>query len=152
MLQRRYPKLDARLLNLDDPDPAFAVQADIVYCYGTLYHLEHPARALAYLAARTKHFLLLETCVSPGDDEEINPVEEELAKPSQGLRGRGCRPTRSWVYTRLREHFEHAYLTTTQPWHEEFPLVWEFEPDSSVPIRGVRASRPAPRRRLAAPS
>jgi hypothetical protein len=137
LLRRLYPQLDSRLLDLDNPDPSFVDRAEIVYCYGTLYHLERPAEALAFLAARATDLLLLETCVSPGDDERLNPVAEHVLNPSQALRGHGCRPTRPWVQARLAEHFPYVYLTTTQPWHEEFPLDWSFEADPTRLTRSV---------------
>jgi hypothetical protein len=149
LLALRYPQLDIRQLDLDDPDPSFTEQAEVVYCYGTLYHLERPAEAIAFLAGLTTDILLLETCVSPGSDERLNPVDEDVTNPSQALRGRGCRPTRPWVFGRLADHFPHVYVTTTQPWHEEFPLDWDFTPD---PDRLTRSVFVASRRPLVSPS
>jgi len=127
LLRRRLPQVDARLLDLDDPEAVLGEQAEVAYCYGTLYHLQRPTEALAFLADRTSDLLLLETCVSPGSDERVNPVSEDRRSPSQALSGHGCRPTRPWVWARLEEHFPHVYMTKTQPWHEEFPLAWSFE-------------------------
>ena len=85
--------------------------------FGLLYHLAHPEAAIAYLAACTQDFLLLETCVSYGKDDAVNLVAETAASPSQAIAGTGCRPTRQWIWTRLSEHFPHVYATATQPWH-----------------------------------
>jgi hypothetical protein len=137
LLAARYPDLSPTLLDLDEPDPEFDTTAEIVYCYGTLYHLSRPAQALAFLAARTTDLLLLETCVSPGDEEAVNLVNEDGANPSQALFGRGCRPTRPWVWACLAEHFAHVYITTTQPWHEEFPISWDFASDPARLTRTV---------------
>lgn len=137
LLRRRYPHLDPRLLDLDDPDPAFADEAEIVYCFGTLYHLSRPAEAIQFLAAHTTDMLLLETCVSPGSNEKVDFVDEDDANPSQAVSGMGCRPTRPWVWARLSEHFPHVYMTRTQPWHEEFPLEWNFEPEPAQLTRAV---------------
>lgn len=136
LLRQRYPDLPSAVLDLDNPDPSFSETAEIVYCYGTLYHLSRPAEAIEYLAARATDMMLLETCVSPGTDERLNLVEEDVDNPSQALRGRGCRPTRPWVKSRLAEFFPHVYMTTTQPWHEEFPLAWSFQPDERL-VRSV---------------
>ena len=136
ILRQRYPDLPSAILDLDNPDPGFEVTAEIVYCYGTLYHLSRPAEAIEYLAKRATDIMLVETCVSPGDDERLNLVEEDADRPSQALRGRGCRPTRPWVKSRLAELFPHVYMTTTQPWHEEFPLTWSF-PKSDRLVRSV---------------
>jgi hypothetical protein len=124
VLRARLPGVTVRVLDLDDPDPGFGGTAEVVHCYGTLYHLSQPEAALRYVAARCSDLLLLETCVSPGDEERLNPVAEEAAHPTQAVSSRGCRPTRPWVLARLRECFPYAYHTRTQPWHEEFPLVW----------------------------
>lgn len=135
-LRARFPGLDVRLLDLDPP-PDSPVPADIVYCYGLLYHLGDPEPALRYLSWCAGGLLLLETCVSYGDEEAVNVVEEPKASPSQAVTGRGCRPTRPWVWARLQESFEHVYATTTQPWHEQFPLDWTVEPADGRLTRAV---------------
>jgi hypothetical protein len=113
-----------RLLDLDDPDPSYSERFEVVYCYGLLYHLSFPAPAIAYMAERCTGLFLLETCVSPGDEVELNPVHEAAYRPSQAISGLGCRPTRPWVMAELRKVFAYVYATTTQPWHEEFPTDW----------------------------
>jgi Methyltransferase domain len=137
LLRTRYPDLTTGLLDLDDPDTAAAANVEIVYCYGTIYHLSRPAEAIAFLARHTSDLILVETCVSPNDDESVNLVDEDEQNPSQALHGRGCRPTRSWVKARLAEHFDNVYLTTTQPWHEEFPLDWSFSDPPAMLTRSV---------------
>ncbi len=123
--------VDVRLIDLDQPaitglrdDERF----EIVYCYGTLYHLARPAEALAWLAARCTNLFLLELCVSYGEDEAINLVKEVQHSHSQAVSGTGCRPTRPWVMNRLKDHLPHVYATRTQPWHPEFPTDWTAKP------------------------
>lgn len=126
---------------------------DIVYCYGLLYHLERPAEALQYLAAHCSGILLLELCVSFGDDEAINLVREQQADPSQAWSGIGCRPTRAWVFSRLRGYFEYVYVCRTQPWHEEFPLDWSPASAASWPAKQLtRAVFVASRTAISLPS
>ena len=144
LLRQRYPELSARVLDLDDPDPEFTDTAEVVYCYGTIYHLARPAKAIAYMADRATELMLVETCVSPGDDESVNLVVEDGENPSQALRGQGCRPTRPWVKARLAESFPYVYMTTTQPWHEEFPLDWPFVPTPSRLTRSVFVASRSP--------
>lgn len=103
---------------------AAPLPVDIVYCYGLLYHLSDPTFALSFLGACARHLLLLETSVSFGEGEAINLVAEDATQASQALSGQGCRPTRRWVFNRLRASFPHVYLPRTQPCHEEFPLDW----------------------------
>jgi hypothetical protein len=97
---------------------------NVVHCYGLLYHLGKPEQALSFLSKNTNKMLFLETCVSFGDKEEINIIEEPQINPTKAFSGTGCRPTRAWVFKRLQELFEYAYLPRTQPNHEEFPIDW----------------------------
>jgi SAM-dependent methyltransferase len=98
---------------------------DVVHCYGLLYHLDDPARAIRAMAARTHGLLLLETCVTAGDGIAINIVDEPAENPTQASRGFGCRPTRAWLAQDLRRYFEHVYTPLIQPAHEEFPETWD---------------------------
>jgi len=97
---------------------------DIVFCYGLLYHLRDPEAVLASMAQRCSGLLLLETCVSLGGAEALNPIHEPVLEPSQAFEGRGCRPTRPWIFNRLKKLFPYVYVPRTQPAHEEFPLDW----------------------------
>lgn len=130
-LKKRFPRERVELLDLDAPRDIQA-HSQIVYCYGTLYHLAKPAEALEYLSRNCEELLLLETCVSFGEQEEMHPVREPRSQASQAVSGFGCRPTRPWIYSQLKKHFSWVYLPVTQPWHEQFPLDWRKEnPDRS---------------------
>jgi hypothetical protein len=130
ILRKRHPHIEVSMLDVEDVDPAEKRVFDIVYCYGLLYHLSRPSEAIAYMAQRSGDLLLLETCVSYGDHEAINPVLEPAFNPTQSVTGTGCRPTRPWVYRELRKHFDHVYMPLTQPNHVEFPLDWS-QPDKT---------------------
>jgi SAM-dependent methyltransferase len=97
---------------------------EIVYCYGLLYHVADPDAALAAMAERCDGMLLLETCVSFGADEAVNPVPERRQSLTQSVEGMGCRPTRPWIFRRLARLFPYVYVPRTQPAHEDFPLDW----------------------------
>lgn len=125
VIRREYPEVEVAPLDLDHADPSDAIEPrEVVYCYGTLYHLSDPESAIAYLASKTKDLLLLETCVSAEDGESVNLVPEDVDNVTQAASGTGCRPTRLWIRNRLAEHFPFVYLTRTQPWHPEFPVDW----------------------------
>jgi SAM-dependent methyltransferase len=143
ILRRRYPGLEVHVLDLDEPDATLPLKVEIGYCYGIIYHLARPAEAIAFLARRCSSMLLVETCVSPGDEFALNPVPEAARVPSQSLRGRGCRPTRLWVYQTLKKHYERVYMPTTQPWHEEFPLDWSTTASKGL-IRAVFVASAGP--------
>lgn len=120
----RYPGVNILRLDLDSPQPLENSPFDIVHCYGLLYHLKNPDLALDFLSQSCQKILFLETCVSFGDNEQINPVKEIQTNPTQAFSGVGCRPTRRWIFSRLQNHFDYVYIPRTQPNHEEFPLDW----------------------------
>jgi hypothetical protein len=120
-------KTEVRTIDVDQPVIAGLAdneRFDIVYCYGLLYHLKRPEEALRFMAAHCSGLLLLELCVSFGDNVAVNLVAEDQIDPSQAWTGTGCRPTRPWVFSTLKGMFEHVYVPRTQPWHEEFPVDW----------------------------
>lgn len=136
-LRNRFPNGDVRVLDMEKPQldsPPF----DIVYCYGLLYHLSDPNQALDFLASKCSGMLLLETCISFGDQAEVRPMKESRSDPTQAFSGAGCRPTRRWLFEKLGSLFPYVYVPTTQPNHEEFPLDWT-APESapSGPNRAV---------------
>jgi hypothetical protein len=124
-LTSRYPRADILQLDLDYPHTLKNSPFDIIHCYGLLYHLKNPGVALDYLGQSCRGILFLETCVSFGDEEEINLTEERQTNPTQAISGTGCRPTRRWLFTRLKKSFDHVYIPKTQPNHEEFPIDWQ---------------------------
>jgi hypothetical protein len=123
ILRGRFPDLDVRQLDLNVPPPE-PIEADIVYCYGTLYHLQDPAAAIAWMARCASRMLVMETCVAAGDAVGVYSFDEQAGNPENAVTGRGCRPTRRWVRCELAASFSHVYVPITQPWHEEFPLDW----------------------------
>jgi SAM-dependent methyltransferase len=124
-LRKLYADRDIQFLDMEKPAPLANSPFDIVHCYGLLYHLSNPQQALSYISQNCKHLLFLETCVSFGDHLNINPVKENINLASQAFSGTGCRPTRPWLFTELKKHFEYVYIPRTQPNHPEFPLDWE---------------------------
>jgi SAM-dependent methyltransferase len=143
VLRDRYPELDVRQIDLNNP-PTDAPSVDVVYCYGTLYHLDQPARAIGWMGSCTRELLLLETCVASGEGIELYPFADSPG-PEYAVDGHGCRPTRSWVREELSRSFPHVYCTLTQPWHEEFPLDWHaVELENDPLIRAVFVASRAP--------
>ncbi|MFU8828702.1 MAG: class I SAM-dependent methyltransferase [Phycisphaerales bacterium] len=135
------PKVTLEAIDLEAPPESSPGGFDIVHCYGLLYHLSDPTRAIRYLAGAAQRLMLVELCVSYGDEELLNTVEETQAHASQAVSGYGCRPTRPWVEARLREHFEHVYYPLTQPAHPEFPLDWTGAPPAASADNKMALSR-----------
>ncbi len=134
LLRERFAsdtRVELRQADLDAP-PAWTEQWDIVFAYGVLYHLAKPDAFIQWMCERCSGLVLLSTCVTPGEDDSVNPVSEDAAAPSQALAGDGCRPSRSWLWSKLAASMARVYVTTTQPAHEEFPLDWEHVTPSST--------------------
>jgi FkbM family methyltransferase len=143
LLRERYHWMRTELLDLEKPNPQFNDLFDVVYAYGVLYHLRDPAFALEEMSRWCGSLLLLETCVSTGDDLAVNLVSEAREDATQSVGGEGCRPTRPWIFNALRERFAHVYATVTQPWHPEFPLDWD-SPAQSALMRAVFVASRSP--------
>lgn len=124
ILRERYSQANTFLWDIEFPPADDIPKCQIVYAYGILYHTRKPQVVLENLASLCTEMLLLETCVSFGDEELINLTSETLDDPTQALGGTGCRPTRLWVYKSLKNLFPFVYVTKRQPWHEEFPVDW----------------------------
>jgi SAM-dependent methyltransferase len=133
-LRIRYPACDVQFLDMERPSRIEGSPFDVVHCYGLLYHLRDPDKALEFLAQNTRKLLFLETCVSFGSGDSVNLTKEIQSNPTQAYSGIGSRPTRTWLFTRLREHFKYVYLPKTQPCHKEFPLDWT---DQEAPDDGL---------------
>lgn len=112
---------------------------DIVFCYGTLYHLADPGQAILDLSAVCKGVMLIETIVWHVDDGDVRAVGES-ASLNQSLHGQGSRPARDWVLGELKKRFEHVYISTTQPRHPQFPTSWP-APEKAVNRAVFVASR-----------
>ena len=93
-----------------------------MFCYGTLYHLAAPEPALEALS-EISDMILLETCLSSGEDD-VNVTVGEEHTMNQAFSGVGSRPTRAWVVNRLRQFWGYGYISVTQPAHPDFPMDW----------------------------
>jgi SAM-dependent methyltransferase len=126
-MKRRWPGRRVATLDLEQPDAIRAIgKFDVVFCYGTLYHLAAPEPALAALS-EVSDLILLETCVSRGDEDASPLVPEELTM-NQAIAGLGSRPTRRWVLNRLMRYWGNGYVSVTQPDHPDFPTDWTVAP------------------------
>jgi hypothetical protein len=143
LIKARYGSVQAFHWDIENAPPGNILPHQIVYCYGLLYHVPNPEFVLKSLASLASEMLLLETCVSFGEDLSINALPECPDDPTQALSGKGCRPTRRWIFSTLAMLFPYVYLTRDQPWHEEFPLDWTMDqnPESAFARSVFVASR-----------
>ena len=126
-IARRHPGVKTAIVDLEVDRPIELGRFDVIYCYGLLYHLSNPQRALARLADVCDGQLLLETAVSPGTHDELLLVRDPDAF-NQAISGIGCRPTRLWILNRLKSLFGYGYIPRTQPDHVDFPADWVHTP------------------------
>jgi SAM-dependent methyltransferase len=125
--KRRNPARLVATLDLERPESIRAIgKFDVVFCYGTLYHLAAPEPALEALS-HVADLILLETCVSPGEGD-VSPTVEEEHTMNQAFSGLGSRPTRAWVVNRLAKFWGHGYISVTQPSNPDFPTDWTVPP------------------------
>jgi SAM-dependent methyltransferase len=124
---RRLPGVKSAQVNLEIDRPIELGRFDVIYCYGLLYHLSNPERALGRLADVCDGTLLLESAVSPGTHDELLLVRDPDAF-NQSVSGIGCRPTRLWVLNRLKSLLGYGYIPRTQPNHVDFPADWIHAP------------------------
>ena len=117
-------------LNEDIPITSKDDLFDIVVCYGTLYHLTKPDVAIRNLARICKEYMIISTCTNGKNTNDINPLYESN-EPTQNHDGYGCRPGRLFVWSELSKHFKFVYMVKTQTSHEEFPLTFPSNHQSS---------------------
>lgn len=138
ILSKRFPDVKTIQTDLDNIDHDILTdQFDIVCSYGLLYHLQHPAEAIKFMSNHCRDILLLATCVSFGESEELIIVPEDKRAKTQSFSGYGCRPTRKWVFENLKNHFEHVYIPYTQPNHFQFITDWTIPPEKEQLTRSV---------------
>lgn len=122
---KRFPHRRVEFADLNTPGSHDKLGLfEVVVCYGTLYHLNNPLLALEDLSKICTKIFLLETCVHPTDNGQINPVSENCSEKDQAMHGIGCRPGRDWIFYHLKKLFPYVYATKTQPRHPDFPLEW----------------------------
>jgi SAM-dependent methyltransferase len=144
-LNARYACVQTAQVDMNMPNALGALGTfEVVHCYGLLYHLEDPLVGIASMAAVCEGLLLIETCVSTRVCDQVFPASEQPEDFTQSIRGRGCRPTRQWLFRALHRYFPFVYQTHTQPNHPEFPLDWSAASDENGLVRVVMiASRHA---------
>jgi len=114
---------------------------DVVLAYGILYHLHRPDVCLGMAAGLCSKHLIVCSSVSPGTDIDVHHKPEHSNDPSQSFDGKACRPTRPWVFKELKRHFNHVYMTATQPEHPDFPISWPDAPSAPIAGRGMKNHR-----------
>lgn len=123
-MRELYPALDGHVADVEEDDLRQFGRFEIVFCYGLLYHLENPVRALRNILGVCDDLLLLETMVCDSSAAVLR-VEDEYLSANQALRGVAHRPSPSWIAMVLdRLGFHHVYSTRTPPDHPDYAVEW----------------------------
>jgi SAM-dependent methyltransferase len=146
-LRRRLPTVDAREADVEESLESLG-QFDVVFCYGVLYHLESPLRALRHLADVCDDLLLIETMVCDARLPVLR-LEDEPTTANQALRGLAHRPSPSYLALALnRVGFDNVYAATDPPDHPDYCFSWIDNMDTArdgALLRGVFIASRTPR-------
>ena len=118
--KRRYPEItfvnrDVEAVGLEELGGF-----DLVLCFGLLYHLENPFRAIRNLHSITAKVLLVESMCAPGMLPSLQLVDESRAE-DQGLNYVAFYPTEACLVKMLyRAGFSHVYGFAELPGHSAF--------------------------------
>jgi SAM-dependent methyltransferase len=138
-LRRRLPTVDAREADIEESLEHLG-RFDVVFCYGVLYHLESPLRALRNMAGVCNDLLLIETMVCDARLPVLR-LEDETTSANQALRGLAHRPSPSYLALALnRVGFDHVYAATDPPNHPDYRFSWLGDMDTArdgALLRGV---------------
>jgi SAM-dependent methyltransferase len=147
-LARRLPAVDVRQADVE-ASLAHLGRFDVVFCYGVLYHLENPLRALRNMSEVCTDLLLIETMVC----DATSPVlllEDETTSVNQALRGLAHRPSPPYLAIALnRIGFDHVYVAASPPKHPDYQFAWLDNLDTARDGALLRGVFVAARRALA---
>jgi SAM-dependent methyltransferase len=115
-----YPTHHGVVADVENFDFAPLGHFDVVFCYGLLYHLESPVRALRNLAEVCDDLFLLETMIADATTPILR-LEDEFLSANQALRGIAHRPSPAWVGMVLnRIGFEFVWTARESPEHPDY--------------------------------
>ena len=117
-----YPQEDIRILDMDNPVLPDGEKWETIHCYGLLYHLNFPGKAIAFLAKRCESFMVLET-IAHDNDIDVTRAEEPKDIQQNSLSGLCYRFSKTWVLKQLQANFKYVYTTKTHPYHRDFPRI-----------------------------
>ena len=147
-LRSRYPSLVAHVADVETDGLHCLGAFDAILCYGLLYHLENPIKALRNIESACRKTLILETMICDHDSPVLR-IEDDTLSANQALRGIGCRPSPSYVVAALsRVGFRHVYAPRMLPNHGDFQFEWKNNLDSLRDGRNMRCVFVASRKEL----
>ncbi len=116
----RYPEIPFHVGDVEDSAILALGPRDLVLCFGLLYHLENPFRAVRHLAALTGTLLVIESMIIPSRSPRAALVDEPH-EVDQGLRHVALVPSESCLVAMLyRAGLGAVYRPARLPDHEDF--------------------------------
>lgn len=121
---RRYPQVKFVTGNVEDVGEMAGLGTfDLAICFGLLYHLENPFRAIRNLHGLTGQLLLVESMCAPGLNPSMELLDEFQAE-DQGLNYAAFYPTEACLVKMLyRAGFRFVYSVTPLPEHPDFRVT-----------------------------
>jgi FkbM family methyltransferase len=118
--RRRYQDLRFDIGDIEDSSIAQLGYFDFVLCFGLLYHLENPLRAIRHLRALTGKVLLLESMCLPSE-EPFALLREEHPLDDQSLTNLAFYPSEGCIVKMLYScGFSSVYRVSPLPDHDDF--------------------------------
>jgi SAM-dependent methyltransferase len=124
--RRRYPAIPFFTANAEELPVSEMGTFDLVLCFGLLYHLENPFRAIRSLRALTEKVLLIESMCLPGAEPKMELLDEGVAE-NQGLSYVAFYPSESCLTKMLyRSGFPFVYRSNRLPADELYTTtMWK---------------------------
>lgn len=118
---RRVPKARFETLDITSTEATLPLsRADLVFCFGLLYHLENPFAAIRNLFYLTDKYLFIETQIAPGDANNFVLVSEGRNE-TQGLNFHAVIPSRRALLKMLYvAGFKSVHRFTGSITHSDF--------------------------------
>jgi FkbM family methyltransferase len=118
--RRRFPGIPFEQADIEDREISRLGPFDFVLCFGLLYHLENPLRAIRSLHALTEKCLLLESMCLPEDKCSLL-LRQEPRQDDQSLTEMACYASEgSLVKMLYRAGFAKVYRAAPLPDHDDF--------------------------------
>jgi len=118
--RRRFPHIPFEQGDIEERAILELGRFDLVLCFGLLYHLENPLRAIRNLRGLTEKCLLLESMCLP-EEKPSMLLREEPRQVDQSLTDVSCYPSEgSLVKMLYRAGFGMVYRVIRLPDHEDF--------------------------------
>ncbi len=119
--RRRYPTISFCQGDIEDVTSLNIEPADLVLCFGLLYHLENPFRAVRHLHRLTKRILLLESMIVPSLEPSALLYDEPFGQKDQGLNYIAFIPSEACLIRMLYQSgFTKVYKPVSLPAHPDF--------------------------------